>query len=177
MTLPLPPPCGRVALRPLRPGDFAALYVVAADPALWAQHPCRNRYERPVFEAFFQEALAAGQAFVVVEAATGAVIGTSRYYTAYQGQALPAGQVAIGYTFLACRCWGQGHNTDLKQTMLATAFAHGAEAVLFHVGPDNLRSRRAVEKLGARLTDTVQANGHLTYRLRPSDWRQPTIPA
>jgi RimJ/RimL family protein N-acetyltransferase len=38
-------------------------------------------------------------------------------------------------------------NRELKQLMLDYAFRH-VEAVQFHIGPENWRSRRAVEKIG-----------------------------
>ena len=161
---------GRVRLRPLQPDDFEALYAVAADPLLWEQHPAHNRYERGVFEVFFQEALASGGAYLVLDAATGGVIGSSRYYTRYGDYTAPEGQVCIGYTFLSRRCWGNTFNKDLKQAMLGHAFAAGADAVVFHVGPQNERSRRAVEKLGAKLTAEGHPSGSLTYRLRRAAW-------
>ena len=41
-------------LRPLRAEDFRDLYAVAADPLIWEQHPCKNRYQEEVFAAFFR---------------------------------------------------------------------------------------------------------------------------
>lgn len=40
-------------LIPLQQGDFDALYKVASDPKVWEQHPNKNRYEKGVFENFF----------------------------------------------------------------------------------------------------------------------------
>ena len=68
-----------VVLRPLRSGDWDALFAVARDPAIWALHPAHDRWQEPVFRAFFDEALAGGKALVAVDPASGAVIGTSRY--------------------------------------------------------------------------------------------------
>lgn len=50
----------RILLRPLQPADFDILYLVASDPLIWEQHPQKDRWERPVFEAFFQGALVRG---------------------------------------------------------------------------------------------------------------------
>lgn len=44
-----------VELRPLRPDDYDALYMVARDPLIWEQHPIRNRHEDATFRAFFRE--------------------------------------------------------------------------------------------------------------------------
>jgi RimJ/RimL family protein N-acetyltransferase len=39
--------------------------------------------------------------------------------------------------------------------MLQHAFLQGAERVLFHVGVNNIRSQKAMEKLGAIIIDEV----------------------
>ena len=44
-----------VTLSPLKSSDFEALYSVTADPLIWEQHPNKNRYQRHVFEKFFEE--------------------------------------------------------------------------------------------------------------------------
>jgi RimJ/RimL family protein N-acetyltransferase len=54
-------------LRPIRAGDFEALFRVAADPLIWEQHPEPNRYQEATFRAFFDEALASGGALVALD--------------------------------------------------------------------------------------------------------------
>ena len=39
-----------VELRPLREGDYGALYAAASDPLLWEQHPQRDRWKPDVFQ-------------------------------------------------------------------------------------------------------------------------------
>ena len=41
-------------LRPLCAEDFRDLYAVAADPLIWEQHPCKDRYQEEVFTSFFR---------------------------------------------------------------------------------------------------------------------------
>jgi RimJ/RimL family protein N-acetyltransferase len=97
-----------------------------------------------VFRRFFQGALDSGGAFVVLDAATGAVIGSSRYH-AYD----PAtSQVEIGWTFLARKYWGGRYNAEMKRLMLEHAF-RSLDTVVFSVGAQNQRSQRALEKIGA----------------------------
>ena len=48
----------RLILRPLRDSDWDALYAVASDRALWAVHPSHDRWQEPVFRAFFDDAMA-----------------------------------------------------------------------------------------------------------------------
>lgn len=152
----------RLRLRPLRPADFDALYAVAADPLIWEQHPCSNRHERAVFEEFFNQGLRSRGALAVVDKATKRIIGSSRYYDLVGRKS-----VAIGFIFLARKFWGGGYNRELKFLMLDHAFG-SVERVLFHVGENNLRSRRAMEKIGAQLIGTIA-------RTKPDGTPDPTV--
>jgi RimJ/RimL family protein N-acetyltransferase len=131
-------------LRPLRRDDFDALFGVAGDPLIWEQHPDSDRYQEPVFRAFFKEALQSGGALVVIDRATGRIIGSSRYH----GYEAEQSVVEIGWTFLARAYWGGRYNGEMKRLMLEHAF-RSVSRVIFVIGPENRRSQRAVEKLGA----------------------------
>ena len=157
-----------LTVRPLRAEDLEALYAVAADPLLWEQHPSRDRYRREVFEPFFDEALSCGGGLTVIDRATGAVIGSSRF----DHLDLAASRVEIGWTFLARSAWGGAVNRELKRLMIDHAFA-AVDTVVFRIGPENLRSRRAVEKLGAREIGTSPhppGPDWIVYELTPADW-------
>lgn len=132
-----------VELRPLTPGDFDALYAVASDPLIWEQHPETNRHERPVFEGFFRGALESGGAFVVRDVRDGSVIGSTRYH----GLDEERSEVEIGYTFLARSRWGGRYNGEMKRLMLDHAFRFVSN-VVFLVGPRNIRSQTAVQRIG-----------------------------
>jgi N-acetyltransferase len=132
-----------IELRPLQPDDFEALYAVARDPAIWEQHPVRDRYKEDVFKGFFREALESGGAFAIIDRGTGRIVGSSRYY----GYDAERGEIEIGWTFLARAYWGGIYNRELKELMLRHAFRF-VERVIFLVGPQNFRSQRAMEKIG-----------------------------
>jgi RimJ/RimL family protein N-acetyltransferase len=134
-----------VQLAPLKADDFERLYAVANDPLLWAQHPNPDRYQRAVFSTYFEGAMASGGAFLVTDAVTGDVIGCSRFYDFDPEASL----VLIGYTFIARSHWGSVTNQGLKKLMLDYAFGF-VERVQFHVGAQNIRSQKAMAKLGAR---------------------------
>jgi len=145
-------------LRPLVRSDFEALYAVAADPLVWEQHPARDRWQLPVFTELFQRLLAGGGGLVVIERASGQIIGSSSYYELDAD----ARSVVIGYTFLARRCWGGSVNAELKSLMLAHAFRQ-IDRVWFHVGTTNFRSQRAMLKVGATLShQAVRESGGVT---------------
>lgn len=131
-------------LRPLRADDWEALFAVAADPLIWEQHPESDRYTEEVFRRYFQGAIASGGAFLILDAADGRVVGSSRF----AGYDERASEIEIGWTFLARSHWGGTYNWELKQLMLRHAFRF-VERVLFIVGPQNLRSQKALEKIGA----------------------------
>src|SRR5690606_36263962 len=113
---------------------------------IWAGHPSRLRYQRPVFEAWFEAALTSQGALVVLDRASGALIGSSRYYEWAPEDA----SLAIGYTFLARAHWGGAANAEMKRLMLDHAFTR-VRTVWFHVAAANLRSQRAMEKIGGVL--------------------------
>ena len=138
----------RLLLRPLRESDWDALYAVAADRELWAVHPSHDRWQEAVFREFFADALAKGGALAVLHKGTNEIIGSSRF----QGyDPADGGSVEIGWTFLARRYWGTGLNAEMKRLMLAHAFRF-VERALFVVGENNVISRRAMQKIGGRLT-------------------------
>jgi RimJ/RimL family protein N-acetyltransferase len=152
-----------IELRPLRSEDFDELFAVASDPLIWEQHPHNTRYQEDVFRKFFSDALASGGALIVIDSKTGRVIGSSRY----AGYDNDRSQVEIGWTFLARSHWGGVYNSEMKRLMLDHAFQF-VHNVIFVIGTQNLRSQRAVEKLGAvRNGSTIDSGGAdcFVYRL------------
>lgn len=150
-----------VVARPLRPHDHAALYAVASDPLLWEQHPEWERYKPAVFDKLFAESLESGGALIVHDAATQDVIGSSRYH----GYDEVRSEVEIGWTFLARSHWGGRYNGELKRLMLEHAFRF-VESVIFYIGPDNIRSQRALLKVGGIPEPARDEPGRLCYRIR-----------
>jgi len=152
-----------VELRPLMADDFDELFAVASDPLIWEQHPASDRYEEQVFREFFRVGMESGGAFLVTDASNGRVIGSTRYFGFKEQQS----EVEIGWTFLARSHWGGRYNREMKDLMLRHAFRF-VENVVFLIGPQNIRSRRAVEKIGATQIDNrVDANGRevVAYQL------------
>ena len=139
-----------LTLRPQTTDDLEPLYAVAGDPLMWALHPEKDRWQRPVFEQLFASGMRGNGALTIVHTATGRVVGSSRYYDWNPDKA----EVVIGYTYLARDLWGGAANAELKRLMLQHAYRY-ARKVWFHVGKDNLRSRRAMEKIGATLSHAL----------------------
>ncbi|MGA7848456.1 MAG: GNAT family N-acetyltransferase [Terriglobales bacterium] len=146
-------------LRPLRPTDFHELYAVASDPLIWEQHPIKDRYQEEVFKAFFREALESRGALIAIDSKDSQVIGSSRFH----GYEKEKSEIEIGWTFLARSHWGGLYSAEMKQLMLRHAFKF-VNSVIFLVGAQNLRSQRAVEKIGGvRVGSRLDASGRDSF--------------
>jgi N-acetyltransferase len=161
-----------ITLRPLRADDLEALWQAARDPLIWALHPDQTRYHRDGFERFFAGLLAPPGSLAVVDNASGRIIGATRYYDWEPAQR----EVAVGYTFITREFWGGNANREMKRLVIEHAAPH-VDAIWFHVGKCNLRSCRAMEKIGAVAAFERQRpqNGEMVdfiyYRVDPARWR------
>jgi RimJ/RimL family protein N-acetyltransferase len=108
-----------LTLSPTAQEDWAELFAVAADPLVWEVHPSSDRWQEDVFLRFFAEGIASGGMLTARHAASGAVIGSSRYSTEFAED----GEVEIGWTFLSRAHWGGSANREMKHLMLTHAFA------------------------------------------------------
>jgi N-acetyltransferase len=162
-----------ITLRPLAARDFYELFAAASDPKVWAQHPDPDRGTREGFPAFFDGAVKSKGCLVAIDAPRRSVIGWSRYSNYVAGE-----RITIGYTFLARSHWGGAANAEMKRLMVRHAFTDVQE-VLFTVAERNLRSRRALEKLGAELAGAEDAPRwgqiHVIYRLTPELWARNAV--
>lgn len=159
-------------LLPLEPTDFEALYKIASDPLIWEQHPNKNRYKKEVFQNFFDGAIASKGAFKIIDKSENKIIGSTRYYDLDSTN----NSVLIGYTFYGRAYWGSQYNPQIKHLMLAHAFQY-VEKVLFHIGAFNIRSQKAIERLGAIKTKEfdVAYQGesetlNFEYAIHKKDW-------
>jgi RimJ/RimL family protein N-acetyltransferase len=137
-----------IEMRPATEADFEPLYAIASDPLIWAVHPVPERAQRPAFRDYFDEALGDQGGLVAVDQATGKIAGFSRYSQRFVGP----DEIEIGWTFLGRAYWGGRFNGEMKQLMLAHAL-ETFPRVIFRIGADNVRSRRAIEKIGGTQID------------------------
>ena len=156
-----------VIVRPVRAADWDGMFAAASDPKIWELHPESDRYQEAVFRKYFEGALASHSALTIIDKASGAIIGSSRYW----GYDAERGEVEIGWTFLARDYWGGVFNAEVKKLMLDHAFTF-VDTVVFWIGADNVRSRRATEKIGGVLRDGIVYRGeaegdpHVVYEVR-----------
>jgi len=154
-------------LIPLQENHFEELYKVASDPLIWEQHPVKDRYKIEVFKSFFDIAINSKSSFLILEIETNEIIGTTRYYD-YNPE---KSSVAIGYTFISRKFWGGEYNKSSKKLLIDYAFQH-INSILFHIGTENIRSQKAVSKLGAvKINEMMVSNNgvdlpHFEYELQ-----------
>lgn len=163
----------RLLLRPLAPADRDALYAVARDPLVWADHPQPERWREPLFDAYFASLLERGGSLAAIDKGSGAFVATSRFQ---YGSAEDGGTVEIGSTLIARSHWGGAVNREMKRLMIAHALRHVAR-VEFWAWEANSRSRRALEKIGAKLDgriEQVEIDGrvfpHVVYAITRADF-------
>lgn len=132
-----------ILLEPLQEHHFAALYEIAQDPLIWEQHPNPDRYQKAVFSDFFRDSMASQGALIILDQRTARVIGSSRFKRIDAS----AEAIEIGWSFLSREYWGGTYNKAMKSLMIDHAF-RTIHQVVFYIGTANVRSQKAVEKLG-----------------------------
>lgn len=153
-------------LRPALITDLEPLFQLAKDPDVWALHRHKDRGERAPFETFFLSGLINTMGMYTVQhLITGEILGTSRYYN-YDPKE-PA--VHIGYTFLGKKFWGSGMNAEMKALMLTNALRY-VKAVYLDVFELNIRSHKAVRKLGAKLYKV--SGDRYIYKISRGMWQR-----
>lgn len=148
-----------VALEPMALSHVPALEQAAADGNLWdlwfTSVPAPGQMTAYVEKALRGQVEGRMTPWVVVEKASGDIVGTSRYYDITPDPY----RVAIGYTWYARR-WQRSHlNTACKHLLLDNAFQNlGVVAVEFHTDAYNQDSQKAIERLGAKREGVLRAH-------------------
>jgi RimJ/RimL family protein N-acetyltransferase len=152
-----------VYLEFLQPGHRETLRILACDERVWEFTKTLLMGERfdQLFDAYFDTALdpaAMGgqQAFVIRQVADGAIIGMTRFYGI-----IPADRrLEIGYTWYIPAVWGKAHNKECKLLLLQYVFETlGWFRAEFKVAGQNLRSQRAVAKIGGVKEGVLRKTG------------------
>ena len=72
-------------------------------------------------------------------------------------------KIAIGYT-LDDQYWNQGYGVEVVQGLLEWLTNQQFQVVFAHVYPENIRSRKLLEKLGFTQINTSKLYGDITYK-------------
>ncbi len=141
-----------VYLQLLHEEHVAWLKVLARDERLWefTKTLLVNDSYDAQFDAYIAAALdprntGAQVSFVIRSVHDNAIVGMTRYYKIEPAQK----RLSIGYTWYVPSVWGQVHNKECKLLLLQYAFETlGYQRVEFEVAHQNIRSQKAVEKIG-----------------------------
>lgn len=162
-----------IQLVPLKETDFERLFLVASDPEVWFMHPNKERYKREVFQNFFTGAIESKGAFLIIDKNTDEVLGSTRFYDFNDNEK----SILIGYTFYGTKSWGKNINAGVKKMMLDYIFQF-VEKVFFHVGKDNIRSVKAMTKLGADNLGEQEvayfgedSKTNVVFQIKKEDWK------
>lgn len=140
-----------VRLEPLTLAHGDALAAFARDPSIWSWMPTRA-LDRGALDAWIGEALAAERAgtalpFATVLLAEDRVVGSTRFLNI----AARDGRTEIGATWIGAPYQRSVVNTEAKLLMLRHAFETlGATRVELKTHSGNVKSRRAIERIGAK---------------------------
>jgi len=139
-----------VCLEPMKPTHADALIEAASDGNLWelwvTTVPSKETITDYMEQAFFAKSDGTAMPFVVIEKASGKVIGSTRYCNAAPAHR----RVEIGYTWYSKRYQRTSVNSECKVLLLGHAFeALDAIAVEFRTHIENKASRTAIARLGA----------------------------
>ncbi len=162
-----------VSIRPLKVEDKEKLFRVAADPLIWEQHQCKDRWQIDQFELFFDDSIKSKGCLVVIDNKQDEIIGSSRLKIITDHK--PA--IEIGWSFLARSYWGGVYNRSVKSILIEHAF-RSVDHVLFYIDHNNIRSQKAVKKLGGKLIRKSSYSKYikrepstLTFLLKKEEWQ------
>ena len=149
-----------ISLIQTKTSHFDELYLVASNPIIWAQHPESDRWKKDKFTAFFNNAIKNELGcFSIFDNNNNKFFGLTRFYS-YDASDKA---VRIGYTFIAPKYWGTSTSNQINEMTLDYIFKY-LNKVYFDIGEYNLRSRKATEKLGAKLFSN-NGDGMVVYLL------------
>ncbi|TDR28979.1 GNAT family N-acetyltransferase [Hydromonas duriensis] len=134
-----------ISLQPLTDSHFEAIWqIISSAPELY-QYTTLGQTKEDLNKWFAQAKI--DGAFVVMDNATQTLIGSTRLYNLNAN----VGHANLGYTWYAPECVGTNVNPEAKLLLLQHAFETlKLIRVGFEIDSDNMRSRKAVLKLGAQ---------------------------
>lgn len=169
-----------VRLEPLQQGHAQGLYNRGRSASDWQYMPRARLIDMADTRQWIDEALAVSTQlpFAVVETRKNRVVGSTRFLNIRPEHR----SLEIGWTWLGEEWQRTGINTEMKYLLLSHAFERlGCVRVEFKTDARNLRSQRALERIGAQREGVmrshmiVQGNfvrDSVYFSVIDSDWSQ-----
>jgi RimJ/RimL family protein N-acetyltransferase len=140
----------RVQLIPLERSHAIPLFHCSRDPEIWSSYPVKiNTLED--MHAFVDKALEGRERkdqypFAVFDKENNEFVGSTRFLRISEEH----NNMNIGSTWYSSKVWRTRVNTETKYLMLKYAFETlGTDRIEIVTSTDNVRSQRAIERLGA----------------------------
>ncbi|WP_394616723.1 GNAT family N-acetyltransferase [Lentzea sp. JNUCC 0626] len=156
-----------VSLVPLSLEHAPELFEVTRDPDIWTWLLSPQPSSVDDMRAWIETAISSREAFAQIEVSTGRVVGTTSFYEVSSENR----RLVIGYTIVGSAWHGTSISPEAKLLLLSEAFdVRGALRVAWYTDGANVRSQRAIEKLGAQRDGVLRA--HVT---RPDGTQRDTV--
>jgi N-acetyltransferase len=152
----------RAKLIPLEESHIPALYETGRDPILWQHSALRvaSFEDMRQLALSFLHAQEHGEAlpFTIIDQSTQQIVGSTQFHTI----SFAHRHLEIGKTWLSPEVWGIHINTECKYLLLRHCFERlEMLRVQFRTDARNVRSQRAVERLGATKEGILRHNAIL----------------
>jgi N-acetyltransferase len=146
----------QVILKSLESNHFHSLIALGKEEKIWENFPTSrsDEFKHYLHLSDSLECMTLGtqHSFVIIEKSNGQIAGMTRLYHLNKSNR----QLEIG-SWLHPEFWGQGINTEVKYLVLSLCFEElKTIRVQFKTDKTNIRSRRALEKIGANLEGIIR---------------------
>ncbi|MFU8875790.1 GNAT family N-acetyltransferase [Micromonospora sp. SL4-19] len=170
-----------IRLEPLGPQHADDLLAAAAHDEIWTYLDEPTPRTREAIDTFISDALrdqdrSQRLPFALVDLRSGKAIGSTSYIDLRPSDRT----LEIGWTWLTPGAWGTGANAEAKFLLMRHAFeVLGVGRVVIKTDLRNVRSQRAIERLGAhregvwlnhRLLSTGRYRDSVFYSVIDSEW-------
>lgn len=147
----------------LNESHIEALRSLARDGRLWeytktllVNDSFNDQFDRYMAAAFDPRFTGAQVSFVMIDAQTQGLMGMTRFYKIDEAHK----RLSIGYTWYTPAYWGQVHNKECKLLLMKYVFETlGFQRVEYEVAHQNLRSQKAVAKIGGVKEGVLRKHG------------------
>ena len=174
-----------VTLMPLDPGHYDELVLLATEKRIWEHIPVdmsnAENCLKALRTALVNKENETEYPFIIYHKAEQKIIGSTRLMEISQ----PNKKLEIGWTWLHPDYWATAINLDCKLTLLTYCFeVLGAIRVQLKTDENNIRSRTAITKIGAKFEgilrkDRIRDNGTVRntayFSILDTEWSEVKI--
>jgi len=153
-----------IRLVSLETSHYDALFELAKDKRLWEHIPtdCSDRKTfNKVYNSALEQRLKGNHYPFVIQNKRGELIGSTRFFEIFPEDK----KLEIGWTWIIQKYWGTVVNLECKLLLLSYCFEKlGIRRVQIKTDANNVRSRKAIEKIGGHFEgilrkDKIKSNG------------------